>query len=138
MSLSSLRVPSFCITFPGFVSLTDVVGNLDSVEIRGVEFEMNASVSDNLQASFGFSIPDGKENEELLVSIDSEEAILGLVWTSGDNRFNLSGYASFTAGSHDNLAPSCGRGGCNPLLTLSVNADVFTMRGEPSSVHIFL
>ena len=104
-------------------------GNLDSVEIRGVEFEMNANVSDNLQASFGFSIPDGKENEEQLVSIDSEEAILGLVWTSGDNRFNLSGYASFTAGSHDNLAPSCGRGGCNPLLTLSGNT-VFDLYGS--------
>ena len=54
---------------------------------------------------------------------------MGLVWTSGENRFNLSGYASFTAGSHDNLAPSCGRGGCNPLLTLSGNT-VFDLYGS--------
>ena len=32
-------------------------GNLDEVEIKGVEFEMNADLSDNLQASLGFSVP---------------------------------------------------------------------------------
>ena len=92
-------------------------GNLDEVEIKGVEFEMNTDISDNLQASFGFSIPEGSMNGEQLVSIEPEEAILGLFWDAG--KLNLSGYASFTAGSHDNLPPSCGRSGCNPLLTLS-------------------
>ena len=92
-------------------------GNVDEVDIKGVEFELNADISENLQASFGFSIPDGTMNGEQLVSIDPEEAILGIVWSSGD--LKLSGYASFTAGSHDNLPPSCGRSGCNPLLTLS-------------------
>lgn len=92
-------------------------GNLDEVEIKGVEFEMNTDISDNLQASFGFSIPEGSMNGEQLVSIEPEEAILGLFWDAG--KLNLSGYASFTAGSHDNLPPSCGRSGCNPLLALS-------------------
>ena len=94
-------------------------GNLDEVEIKGVEFEMNADISDNLSASFGFSIPDGTKNGEQLVSIDPEEAILGLFWNSSSGKLKLSGYANFTAGSHDNLPPSCGRGGCNPLLALS-------------------
>ena len=94
-------------------------GNLDEVEIKGVEFEMNADLSDNLQASLGFSVPDGNKNGEQLVSIDSEEAILGLVWNSNSGKLKLSGYANITAGSHDNLPPSCGRGGCNPLLALS-------------------
>ena len=94
-------------------------GNLDEVEIKGVEFEMNADLSDNLQASLGFSVPDGNKNGEQLVSIDSEEAILGLVWNSNNGKLKLSGYANITAGSHDNLPPSCGRGGCNPLLALS-------------------
>ena len=53
------------------------------------------------------------------MSIDPEEAILGLAWNSNSGKLKLSGYANFTAGSHDNLPPSCGRGGCNPLLTLS-------------------
>ena len=57
-------------------------GNLDEVEIKGVEFEMNADLSDNLQASLGFSVPDGNKNGEQLISIGSEEAILGLVWNS--------------------------------------------------------
>ena len=94
-------------------------GNLDEVEIKGVEFEMNADLSDNLQASLGFSVPDGNKNGEQLVSIDSEEAILGLVWNSNSGKLKLSGYANITAGSHDNLPPSCGRSGCNPLLALS-------------------
>jgi hemoglobin/transferrin/lactoferrin receptor protein len=93
-------------------------GNLDEVEIKGVEFEMNADLSDNLQASLGFSVPDGNKNGEQLVSIDSEEAILGLVWNSNSSKLKLSGYANITAGSHDNLPPSCGRSGCNPLLAL--------------------
>ena len=93
-------------------------GNLDEVEIKGVEFEMNADLSDNLQASLGFSVPDGNKNGEQLVSIDSEEAILGLVWNSNSGKLKLSGYANITAGSHDNLPPSCGRSGCNPLLAL--------------------
>ena len=94
-------------------------GNMDEVEIKGVEFEMNADISENIQASFGFSIPDGTKNGEQLVSIDPEEAILGVVWNSDSGKFKLSGYANFTAGSHDNLPPSCGRTGCNPLLALS-------------------
>ena len=94
-------------------------GNLDEVEIKGVEFEMNADLSDNLQASLGFSVPDGNKNGEQLISIGSEEAILGLVWNSNSGKLKLSGYANITAGSHDNLPPSCGRSGCNPLLALS-------------------
>ena len=94
-------------------------GNMDEVEIKGVEFEMKSDINENLQASFGFSIPDGTKNGEQLVSIDPEEAILGLAWNSNSGKLNLSGYANFTAGSHDNLPPSCGRSGCNPLLTLS-------------------
>ena len=92
-------------------------GNLDEVDITGVEFEMSADISDNLQASFGFSIPNGNMNGERLASIEPEEAILGLLWDTG--KLRLSGYANFTAGSYDNFAPSCGRSGCTPLLALS-------------------
>jgi hemoglobin/transferrin/lactoferrin receptor protein len=102
--------------------------NLSSVDIQGFEFNLEANLTENLKASFAFNVAEGEEEDgSELLSVDPREALLGVVWNSLDQRLTLSGYASAVGGSPDNLPPSCGRSGCNPLLELSglVTYDVY-------------
>ena len=94
--------------------------NLNSVDIKGLEFRFNSSLSDNVRASFAFNITEGKEGDGAeLLSVDPREALIGVIWDSPDGKMSVSGYASAVAGSPDDLPPSCGRSGCSPLLELS-------------------
>ena len=94
--------------------------NLSSVDIKGFEFNLEANLTENLKASFAFNLAEGEEEDgSELLSVDPREALLGVVWNSLDQRLTLSGYASAVGGSPDDLPPSCGRSGCNPLLELS-------------------
>ena len=102
--------------------------NLSSVDIQGFEFNLEANLTENLKASFAFNVAEGEEEDgSELLSVDPREALLGVVWNSLDQRLTLSGYASAVGGSPDNLPPSCGRSGSNPLHQLSglVTYDVY-------------
>ena len=94
-------------------------GNLDEVDITGLEVDLKTDISDNLQASFAFNVTSGDQNGEELISIDPDEALLGLSWSSPNRNLRISGYANIVGGSPDHLAPSCGRSGCVPALKLS-------------------
>tara|TARA_B100001996_G_scaffold91195_1_gene67900 strand:- start:149 stop:2329 length:2181 start_codon:yes stop_codon:yes gene_type:complete len=94
-------------------------GNLDEVDITGLEFDLKTDISENLQASFAFNVTSGDQNGEELLSVDPDEALLGLSWSSSNSKLKISGYANIVAGSPDNLAPSCGRSGCVSALELS-------------------
>ena len=93
--------------------------NLSSVDIKGLEFNLQANLGKNFKASFAFNISEGEEEDGTeLLSVDPREALLGVVWNSLDEKLTISGYASAVGGSLDNLPPSCGRSGCNPLVEL--------------------
>ena len=94
-------------------------GNLDEVDITGLEAELKTDISDNLQASLAFNMTTGDQNGEELLSVDPDEALIGLSWSSSNRKLNISGYANIVGGSPDHLAPSCGRSGCVPALELS-------------------
>ena len=93
--------------------------NLSSVDIKGLEFKLQANLADNIKASFAFNITEGEEEDGAeLLSVDPREALLGIIWNSLNEKLIISGYASAVGGSPDNLPPSCGRSGCNPLVEL--------------------
>ena len=81
--------------------------NLSSVDIKGLEFKLQANLADNIKASFAFNITEGEEEDGAeLLSVDPREALLGIVWNSLDEKLTISGYASAVGGSPDNLPPS--------------------------------
>ena len=97
-----------------------VYKNLEDVNIKGSEIKADYNLSDNLNVRFGFNDSKGEQNGETLSTIDPDQAILGLLWVSEDNKLSVDTYAKFTDGSPQNLAPVCGRTPpCASALTLS-------------------
>ena len=90
--------------------------NLNSVTIDGFELEVQALLNDNYSLYLGYSNSDGEQNGKELISIDPDQTILGLNWSSDSGRFNIRGFANITEASIDGLAPVCGRSGCNNLV----------------------
>ena len=90
--------------------------NLNDVTIDGFEFEAQALINDNYSLYVGYSNSDGEQNGEKLISIDPDQTIIGLNWSSDTGRFNIRGFANITEGSIDGLAPVCGRSGCSNLV----------------------
>ena len=51
--------------------------NLSSVDIKGLEFKLQANLADNIKASFAFNITEGEEEDGAeLLSVDPREALL--------------------------------------------------------------
>ncbi len=90
--------------------------NLNDVTIDGFEFEAQALINENYSLYVGYSNSDGEQNGEKLISIDPDQTIIGLNWSSDTGRFNIRGFANITEGSIDGLAPVCGRSGCSNLV----------------------
>ena len=90
--------------------------NLNDVTIDGFEFEAQALINENYSLYIGYSNSDGEQNGEKLISIDPDQTIIGLNWSSDTGRFNIRGFANITEGSIDGLDPVCGRSGCSNLV----------------------
>ena len=89
--------------------------NLGSVETDGIEFESKTMFSDNLSASFGVSLNDGKEDDGYLESMSPDHAKIGLSWVSDTGKFRWNTISTLMESSRSNLAPVCGRSGqCLP------------------------
>ena len=89
--------------------------NLGSVETDGIEFESKTMFSDNLSASFGVSLNDGKEDDGYLESMSPDHAKIGLSWVSDTGKFRWNTISTLMESSRSNLAPVCGRSGqCSP------------------------
>ena len=89
--------------------------NLGSVETDGIEFESKTMFSDNLSASFGVSLNDGKEDDGYLESMSPDHAKIGLSWVSDTGKFRWNTISTLMESSRSNLTPVCGRSGqCLP------------------------
>ncbi len=89
--------------------------NLGSVETDGIEFESKTMFSNNLSASFGVSLNDGKEDDGYLESMSPDHAKIGLSWVSDTGKFRWNTISTLMESSRSNLTPVCGRSGqCLP------------------------
>ena len=89
--------------------------NLGSVETDGIEFESKTMFSDNLSASFGVSLNEGKDDDGYLESMSPDHAKVGLSWVSDTGKFRWNTISTLMESSRSNLTPVCGRSGqCSP------------------------
>ncbi len=101
--------------------------NKNDVTIKGMEFEVEKTFSDNFTAKLSGNRTYGESEGEKLLSINPSEAILSVEWQSDDGDLSVRGITNMVASGPSNLEPSCGRGGCDPLLELPGRAtyDIF-------------
>ena len=92
--------------------------NAENVEIDGLEFSYNKELSDNLSLKTALAMANGKEiaegKEVPLIDVDPGEFILGLNWTSSNEKFGLQALYSLSGKSKDNLEPVCLNNSCSP------------------------
>ena len=92
--------------------------NAENVEIDGLEFSYNKELSDNLSLKTALAMANGKEiaegKEVPLIEVDPREFILGLNWTSSNEKFGLQALYSLSGKSKDNLEPVCLNNSCSP------------------------
>ena len=93
--------------------------NLESVNIKGVEFQSSFDINENLAATFGVNSSSGKQKSAKLTTIDPDQAIIGLLWSSPSGKLTLDTYIKATDEGPQGLPPSCGRSGCVKALELS-------------------
>ena len=94
--------------------------NLGSVETDGIEFESKTVFNDNLSASFGLSLNDGKEDDSYLDSLSPDHAKIALSWVSDSGKFKWNNISTLMESSRSNLSPICGRSGiCSPAQATS-------------------
>ena len=92
--------------------------NLESVNIKGVEFQSSFDVTENLSTTFGVNSSSGKQKGAKLTNIDPDQAILGLLWSSSSGKLTIDSYIKATAEGPQGLPPACGRSGCEKALEL--------------------
>ena len=114
--------------------------NLNEVTIKGFEAEFRTMFNDNYSFYLGYSHSEGDQNGEELISIDPDQAIVGLSWFSDTNDISINGFANIVADSIDGLPPVCGRSGCNSLLELPgrVTFDLFANADITNRLNINL
>ena len=94
--------------------------NLGSVETDGIEFESKTVFNDNLSASFGVSLNEGKDDDGYLDSLSPDHAKIALSWVSDSGKFKWNNISTLMESSRSNLSPICGRSGiCSPAQATS-------------------
>jgi len=89
--------------------------NLGSVETDGIEFESKTMFNNNLSASIGISMNDGKEDDGYLESMSPDHAKIAIAWVSDNGKLRLNTSSTLMSSSRSNLSPVCGRSGqCSP------------------------
>jgi hemoglobin/transferrin/lactoferrin receptor protein len=111
---------------PRGISIYQYVNKSD-VTIKGLEFEMQKKLSDNFAAILSANRTYGESAGAKLLSINPSEGVLSIRWRSDDGHLSVRGITTMVASGPSDLAPSCGRGGCNPALELPgrVTYDIF-------------
>ena len=111
---------------PRGISIYQYVNKSD-VTIKGLELEMQKTLSDNFAVTLSANRTYGESAGEKLLSINPSEGVISVRWRSDDGHLSVRGITTMVASGPSDLAPSCGRGGCNPILELPgrVTYDVF-------------
>ena len=101
--------------------------NKNDVTIKGLEFEVQKSFSNNITAKLAANRTYGESAGEKLLSINPSEGVLSLRWLSDNGNLSVRGITTMVASGPSDLEPSCGRSGCNALLELPgrVTYDLF-------------
>ena len=111
---------------PRGISIYQYVNKSD-VTIKGLEFEMQKKLSDNFAATLSANRTYEESAGAKLLSINPSEGVLSIRWRSDDGHLSVRSITTMVASGPSDLAPSCGRGGCNPALELPgrVTYDIF-------------
>ena len=118
--------------------------NAENVEIDGLEFSYNKELSDNLSLKTALAMANGKEIEEgeevPMIEIDPKELILGLNWTSSNEKFGLQALYSLSGKSKDNLEPVCLNNSCSPRFSTGGygTVDIFSFYNPNDSIEMRL
>ena len=101
--------------------------NKNDVTIKGVEFEVEKRLSENVTAKLSANRTYGESAGEKLLNINPSEGVLSLRWLSNNGKLSMRGITTMVARGPSGLEPSCGRGGCNSLLEVPgrVTYDLF-------------
>ena len=106
--------------------------NAENVEIRGIEFDYERSLTEQLSLKLALAISSGdlfEGNEKYpLPEIDPKELILGLNWIPTNDKFSLQALLTLSGKSKDNLEEVCLNNDCWPRVQTSGFAllDIFT------------
>ena len=106
--------------------------NAENVEIRGIEFDYERSLTEQLSLKLALAISSGdlfEGNEKYpLPEIDPKELILGLNWIPTNDKFSLQALLTLSGKSKDNLEEVCLNNDCWPRAQTSGFAllDIFT------------
>ena len=92
--------------------------NLESVNIKGIEFQSSFNVTENLSALFGFNSSTGEQEGIELTNIDPDQVIMGLLWSSPSGKLTIDSYIKDSDESPQGLPAACGRSGCETALEL--------------------
>ena len=92
--------------------------NLESVNIKGIEFQSSFNVTENLSALFGFNSSTGEQEGIELTNIDPDQVIMGLLWSSPSGKLTIDSYIKDSDESPQGLPAACGRRGCETALEL--------------------
>lgn len=90
--------------------------NKNDVTIKGLEFEVEKSFSENLTAKLSGNRTYGESAGKKLLSINPSEGVLSLRWLSDSGNLSVRGITTMVASGPSDLEPSCGRSGCDPRL----------------------
>tara|TARA_Y100001970_G_scaffold288855_1_gene417423 strand:+ start:94112 stop:96292 length:2181 start_codon:yes stop_codon:yes gene_type:complete len=92
--------------------------NAENVDIQGMEFDYQRSLTDKLSFKLAVAISSGdlfEDNEKYpLPEIDPKELILGLNWIPEDDKFSLQALLTLVGKSKDNLEAVCVNNSCSP------------------------
>lgn len=101
--------------------------NKNNVTIKGMEFEVEKTFANNITAKLAGNRTYGESAGDKLLSINPSEGVLSVQWQSDNGDLSIRGITTMVASGPGDLAPSCGRSGCNPLLELPgrVTYDMF-------------
>ena len=92
--------------------------NLESVNIKGIEFQSSFNVTENLSALFGINSSTGEQEGTELTNIDPDQVIMGLLWSSPSGKLTIDSYIKDSDESPQGLPAACGRSGCETALEL--------------------
>ena len=106
--------------------------NAENVEIRGIEFDYERSLTEQLSLKLAIAISSGdlfEGNEKHpLPEVDPKELIFGLNWIPTNNKLSLQALLTLSGKSKDNLEEVCLNNDCWPRVQTSGFAllDIFT------------
>ena len=106
--------------------------NAENVEIRGIEFDYERSLTEQLSLKLALAISSGDlfegNRKYPLPEIDPKELILGLNWIPANDKFSLQALLTLSGKSKDNLEEVCLNNDCWPRVQTSGFAllDIFT------------